>query len=83
MIHQVFSIRDSKADAWLQPFFSPNQATAMRSMREHLSDPSQHLAKHAEDFNLFVVGSYDDGDGTLTGVPPEHVCQLVALLPQG
>ncbi len=61
----IFSIYDSKADAYLQPFFTANKATAIRSFSDLVNDPNSHFGKHAADFVLFEIGAYDDQRGVL------------------
>ncbi len=64
---QIFSVYDSKADAYLQPFFSMNTDTALRAIDTVLQDPNHQFSKYAEDFTLFGIGEFDDAKGHITG----------------
>ena len=60
MIHKMFTVFDSKADAYLQPFYMQTKGTAVRSFSESCNDPSTSFNKYPEDFTLFALGEYDD-----------------------
>lgn len=62
---KIFSIYDSKAEAYNTPFFSPTVATALRSCEEAVADTSSEFAKYAEDYTLFELGSWDQHQGEL------------------
>ena len=55
----IFMIYDSKAEAYLQPFFSQSQGTALRSFIDLANDPQHEFCKHAEDYTLFFCGTFD------------------------
>lgn len=65
MIHLVYSVRDLKAEAYLQPFFSTNNGTACRSFMESVQKPESPFYKHPADFCLFHLGTFDDVSGKL------------------
>ena len=64
MILQVFSIHDSKAAAYLAPFFQPTSALAVRMFTDAANDPESNICRHPEDFTLFHMGSYDNETNT-------------------
>lgn len=77
---QIFSIRDSKSEAYLQPFFSPNVATAMRALESAVADESHQFHQHVEDYALFQLGTFDENTGTIDAQPhPTVVCNLIDL----
>lgn len=61
---RVFSIRDEKVGAYLQPFFSPTAGSAIRSVTDIVNNPDHQMSKHAQDFVLFELGIYDDVAGS-------------------
>lgn len=61
---KVFSIFDSKADAFLQPFFSPTSATAIRSFERSVQDEATDFHRYAGDYTLFEIGIWDQSEGT-------------------
>lgn len=66
----VYSVFDKKVAAYGTPFFAPSDGAAVRSVQDAARDPSTTLSRHAEDFALFKVGSWGDGEGVLDGQPP-------------
>lgn len=80
MNSQVFTIRDSKANAYLQPFFMPNEAVATRAMDNCLRDKGHAFYANPEDFALYILGDYDDETGKFVLLDsPQHLFNLVDL----
>ena len=64
MIHKTFSIFDSKASAYLPPFYMQTKAEAIRAIGDCVDDKEHRFAKHPEDYTLFYLGEFDDNKGT-------------------
>ncbi len=56
---KVFSIYDSKAESFLQPFFCPNRAVAVRSFTTAAQDARSDFHRYAGDYTLFEIGDFD------------------------
>lgn len=69
----IYAIRDSKTEAFSTPFFSFNNATAIRSFTDAVNDPNTNLNKHSEDFAIFHIADWDDITGELTPVTPTNL----------
>lgn len=65
-ILKMFTIYDSKAEAYLRPFFCPTKGIALRSISDAVNTPGDNLQKHAADYTLFEIGEYDDSTGNIT-----------------
>ncbi len=61
---KVFSVFDCKANAFLQPFFSPTTATALRSFERSVQDESSDFHRYAGDYSLFEIGEWNQNQGT-------------------
>lgn len=61
---KVFAIYDSKAEAYLPPFFMKSKGEAIRALTSHVNDPQHNFNKYAADFTLFELGSWDDSNTT-------------------
>lgn len=72
MLVKVFGIYDSKAEAYLPPFFMKSKGEAIRAITAHVSDPQHNFCKYAEDFTLFELGSWDDSTGVFTLLNAPH-----------
>lgn len=62
MIHKIFSVYDTKAKAYLAPFFMHQEGMAARVFTNMVNDPnkSHQFSMNPEDYTLFVVGQWDD-----------------------
>ena len=65
---QIHTVLDLKADAYLQPFFSKNEAVAIRSFQTASQDPEHLFAQHPLDYILVHLGSYNETTGAITAL---------------
>lgn len=78
---QLFSIRDTKAEAFNRPFTSQNPAMAMREIQTAVNQSDNPMKTYAEDFALYLVGEFDEQTGNLTGMmEPHHICSILDLV---
>jgi len=61
----AFTVYDSKAEAYLRPYFAETKGLAMRAFRDAVNDPQHEMHRHAEDYTLFHIGSFDPMTGSL------------------
>lgn len=64
MILKAFSIFDSKANAYLQPFFFPSTGEAVRAFITSSMDDKSKFNSHGQDFTMFRLGEFDDSKAT-------------------
>jgi len=57
---KVFSIYDSKAEAYLPPFHMKSNGEAIRAVTDLVNDAKHNFSKYAQDYTLFAVGTWDD-----------------------
>jgi len=64
--YKLIAIRDRVADIFGTPNAVANLGQAVRSFSDEINrdDPSNMLAKHPDDFDLYHLGEYDDAHGT-------------------
>lgn len=80
----VVAVFDKKARAYGRPFFVTHVDLAVRSVSGEVNLPlgnaTSELARHAEDFALYLFGTFDDTTGhfQLTATPT-IICEAVAL----
>lgn len=62
----IMSVRDRAADCYGQPFFVPAIGRALRSFQDEINRAAEDnpLYKHPEDFDLYQLGEFEDGDAT-------------------
>lgn len=68
MFLKVFSVYDSKAKAFLQPFFCVNAAVAVRSFESAVNDQRHDFHRYAGDYTLFEIGEFHESEGRLVGL---------------
>lgn len=66
MIMKVFTVYDSKAECYLQPFFMQTKGQAIRAFSELASDEKHNFGKYPADFTLFELGMFDDAKAEFT-----------------
>ncbi len=76
---EIFTIFDSKAGAYLQPFFSINVETAKREFSAAVNGEGT-FAQFAEDYALFYLGDFDQPEAKFEiSTTPIHICNAVTL----
>lgn len=75
MRFKVCTIRDRAADVYSQPFFVPSIGIAIRHFGDEInrSADNNQLFRHAEDFDLFLLGEWDDSDGSFDSCRPQQI----------
>lgn len=66
MTKNIYTVRDNKAGAYLEPFYSQNDDTAFRSIANCLRDPEHTFSINIEDYDLYYLGSYEDTTGCIS-----------------
>lgn len=62
MLLKVYTVYDSKAEAYLQPFYCKSKGEALRSFTEVCNDKNSQIGKYPEDFTMFELGEFDDSN---------------------
>lgn len=66
MTKKIFTIYDSKAAAYLQPFFMSTRGEATRAISDCANDINHNFCKHASDFTLMEIGEFNDQTGQVS-----------------
>lgn len=92
MIIKLFSVFDSKAACFGQPFPDHYEAAAIRNFRDAVNDgsnPNNLWHKHPEDFSLFQVGEFDNLSGEVLSCLPKSlvtasaIADMASMVPEG
>lgn len=86
---KVFCCYDSKAEAYMQPFFMNSRGEAIRSWIDVVNDGKSAISRYPTDFTLFEIGEFDDSTGQVQmhssyvslGVAIEHKKEPVQQVP--
>lgn len=68
MNQQIFAVYDVKAEAYLQPFYLPNEGMAVRVFADCCKDKNHNFGQHPEDYHLVHVGTWNQYKGTITAL---------------
>ena len=74
---KIFTVFDSAAGAFLQPFFMQARGQAIRTFSDAVNNPEHQFYKHPQDYTLFYLGEFDDEHGTFDGQAPESLGNAV------
>jgi hypothetical protein len=62
MIMTMCAVRDSASGCFMRPFFVTSEGQAMRTFQDEVNRSAEEntMFHHPDDFELFVIGTYDD-----------------------
>lgn len=77
---KIFTVYDSKSEAYLQPFFMQSKGAAVRAFSDLANDKAHTFGKHPEDYVLFEIGSYDEFTAAIVSHAPVSLGVAVEFL---
>lgn len=63
MILLVYSVYDSKVQAYATPFLQRSKGEALRGFQEAANNSEINISRHPADYSLMELGTYDDQVG--------------------
>jgi len=69
----VFAIFDAAAEAYLPPMFFDTKGMAIRSFADAVNQEDSGFSRHAADYTLFQIGSFDQSTGELKAITPDSM----------
>lgn len=71
----IFSVRDRATDSFGVPMFMVSRGQAIRSFSDEVNRQAadNQIFAHPEDFDLYELGEWSNGDGLFVSNPPELV----------
>lgn len=77
---KIFTIHDSKAEAFSAPIVIRNKGEALRGLTEVVNDATHQYGKYPSDYTLFEIGEWNDLTGNITTYDAKiSVCNLIEL----
>lgn len=78
MKYKIVCVRDRVADAFSVPQFVLNLGAAIRGFgdevrRPHSDERPNALNQHPEDYDLYVLGEFDDDGAVFTTAAPKQI----------
>ena len=77
----LFTVHDSKTEAFIQPYYALTVAAGLRMFETAANDDNQNFHRHAGDYCLFELGTFDQDTATfdLHSTPINHGLALSHL----
>lgn len=72
MMTEMFTVFDSAADAFLEPFFAPTVEVAIRMFRTLVNREDHQFHVYPEDYTLFHIGTFDGSRGLVDSLATPH-----------
>lgn len=69
---KMYSVYDSKVQAYDKPFILRNKAEAIRAWTAAVNDPQTMMSKYPADYILFEIAEWDDITGMVTPYSGPH-----------
>ena len=82
MILFVVSVKDRAADVFNRPFFVPHRNVAIRDFTDEVNRVAadNQLNKHPDDFDLYLLGEFDDARGVVLNSEPQVLVRAKDVL---
>jgi hypothetical protein len=69
----VYSVYDQKAEAFISPFFLPNDQIAIRAFSDCVSDDNHQFGRHPSDYSLYKIGQFNQENGLFEDNEPKII----------
>jgi len=82
MILFVVCVKDRAADVFNRPFFVPHRNVAIRDFTDEVNRVAgdNQLNKHPDDFDLYLLGEFDDSRGAFVNNDPQVLVRAKDVL---
>jgi len=77
---KVFTVHDSKAAFYQNPFIMRNAAEAVRGFEQVVKDASTQYYKSPADYTLVEIGEFDQDLGTIKPADLKIICNAQDLV---
>lgn len=78
----IFSVWDSAAALFLEPFVAPTVEFALREFKRVVNSEGHQMNQYPSDYTLFYVGKFDQSTGKLEALEPTSLGVAVTLIDQ-
>lgn len=77
----IVALKDTAARVFGTPFFVQATAQAVRSLRDEVNskESTSDVNRHPDDFELYMVGEFDEDSGVVTSIEPRLVSRAKDL----
>lgn len=79
-MYVICAVRDSAVDCFALPMFFRATGEAIRSFADEANRDGSAIAAHPADYELFLLGTYNDQDASVVWQRPESLVTAKATL---
>lgn len=79
---EAFAVYDSAVEAYTKPFFEQTIGSAVRAFTDGVNQEGSMFSRHAKDYTLFHVGSFDERTGMFDKITPVSMGNALQYLEQ-
>jgi len=72
MTKNIYSVYDSKALCYMQPFYAERDEVAARYFAAAANDINTDIGRYNTDYTLFCIGEFDDTQGSIVSLTPHR-----------
>lgn len=76
----IVAVRDRGVDAFGVPFFVRHKNEAVRSFKDEVNRNGSIFNNHPDDYDLYLLGSFDDNGGKLSPVDVQMIAVGKSLI---
>lgn len=69
----ICAIKDRAVDAFQQPWTARAEGEAIRAFSDAINNNERNMKAHAEDYDLYVVGYFNDHNGQVEPCEPKQI----------
>jgi len=59
----VIAVKDSAMEAFMQPWYVPTAAVAVRAFQKEVNNPDSPMSQTPSDYDLYELGTFDEATG--------------------
>lgn len=67
MMKRIYTVYDSAAEAYLEPFFARSHGEAVRSFEDAVNTEGHPFQRHPDDYTLYYIGTFTEDSGAILG----------------
>jgi len=82
MNKHLFTVYDSAAGAYLDPFVAPSIEFALREFRKIINTDGHQFNNFPEDYTLFHIGEFNPMNALLEGIGPTSLGVAITFVEQ-
>lgn len=79
---KIFTVHDSKAEAYLPPFYMKTKGEALRAFETTVKDENSQFNKYPADYTLVELGTFNEETAAISAHPSPLILENAATFLQ-